>query len=213
MASLDGFTFKFPIPSFWSLVWLNSFAFNFYFSSFLYILNFQFLLEKELCSKMTKSNNGKNPVKTHNILHLILHKFLHYSKIQHALSTVVWKWTIQGLNPIQIYHKILWKTNFQTYFYKICQGIMLPIHQVVFDKRARRLSDEAKIDIFPIGRWFGEEMVIYVYVFGIIEPPHVLLWYFPDKLLAREISYQTIGDGITKTLKESKKYLRHSFPL
>lgn len=90
---------------------------------------------------------------------------------------------------------------------------MLLIHQAVFDKRVPRLSDEVKIDIFPIGRWFGEEMFTYVRVFGSMEPPHVLPWYVPDKVLVREIAYQTIGDGITHTLKECKKSLWPSFPL
>ena len=43
--------------------------------------------------------------------------------------------------------------------------------------------------------------------------PHVLPLYVPDKLLAREISYQTLVDGLTKTLKEAKKSLCLSFPI
>ena len=31
--------------------------------------------------------------------------------------------------------------------------------------------------------------------------------------MVREISYQTVGDGLTKTLKEAKKYLWPSFPI
>jgi len=84
---------------------------------------------------------------------------------------------------------------------------MLPIHQVVFDKRAPRLSDEAKIDFILIGRWFGEDIFTYVRAYGSLAPPHVLLLYVLDKLLAREIAYQTVGDRLTKNLKEAKKYL------
>jgi len=50
-----------------------------------------------------------------------------------SFPTMGWKWTIQDPNPIHIYKKILWESNFQTHFYKICQGIMLPIHQATFD--------------------------------------------------------------------------------
>ena len=84
---------------------------------------------------------------------------------------------------------------------------MLPIHQVVFDKRTPRLSDEAKIYFIPIGRWFGEDIFTYVRFYGSLAPPHVLPLYVLDKLLAREIAYQTVGDGLKKTLKKAKKYL------
>ena len=87
---------------------------------------------------------------------------------------------------------------------------MLPIHQVSFDKKAPRLCEEAKVDIQAVAKWFGEELFTYIRVFGITAPPHVLPWYAPDKLLAREISYQIASKGVTRSLKESKKiYLAH----
>jgi len=53
----------------------------------------------------------------------------------------------------------------------------------------------------------------YVRVYGSLATPHVLPWYVPNKLLAGDFSYQTVGDGLTKTLKESKKPLCPSFSL
>lgn len=130
-----------------------------------------------------------------------------------SFPTMGWKWTLQNPTPINIYHKMLWESNFHTHFYQICQGVMLPIHQAIFYKRAPRLSNEAKIDIIPIGRWFGEVIFTYVQVYGSLEPPRVIPLYVPDKLLAREVAYHTIGDGLTKTLNESKKSLWPAFPL
>ena len=52
--------------------------------------------------------------------------------------------------------------------------------------------------------WFGEETFTYIKVFGSIVAPHVLPYYVADKLLAREIAYQTVGEGLTKTLKRSE---------
>ncbi len=40
---------------------------------------------------------------------------------------------------------------------------------------------------FSCERWFGEELFMYIRVFGIIASPHVLPFYVPDKLMAREI--------------------------
>ena len=47
--------------------------------------------------------------------------------------TMGWKWTIQDPTPIHIYHNILWESKYETDFYKICHGVMLPLFQVVFD--------------------------------------------------------------------------------
>lgn len=56
-----------------------------------------------------------------------------------SFPTMGWKWTLQDPTPIHIYHKMLWESNFDTQFYKIFQGVMLPIHQVIFHKRAPKL--------------------------------------------------------------------------
>lgn len=60
-------------------------------------------------------------------------------------------------------------------------------------------SKEAKVDIFPVARWFGKETFTYIRVFGSTTSTHVLRYYVPDKLLAREIAYQTAGeDGLRR---------------
>ena len=88
---------------------------------------------------------------------------------------------------------------------------MLPIYETIFDKKATRLSEEAKTNILPVARWFGEELFTYIRDFWSIIALHVLPYYVLDKLLAREIAYQTMGDGITKTLKEQKKSIWPTF--
>ena len=71
---------------------------------------------------------------------------------------------------------------------------------------------EAQIDIIPIARWFEEELFTYVIVFGSTVPPHVLPFNILDKLLAREIAYQTCSEGgLTKGLKEKKKAIWPQF--
>lgn len=62
-----------------------------------------------------------------------------------------------------------------------------------------------------ISSCFTEENFTYVRVFGSLVAPHVLPIYVPDKLLARKVSYQTVGHGITKVLKDSKKAIWPQF--
>jgi len=54
---------------------------------------------------------------------------------------------------------------------------------------------------------------LHIRVFGSIANPHVPPLYISDKLLAREITYETIGKGLTKVLKEKKKLIWPSFPI
>ena len=85
---------------------------------------------------------------------------------------------------------------------------------MLYDKDAPRFYPEAEVDILPVARWFGEEMFTYVRVLGNLASPHVLPIYVPDKLLAREISYQTYGEGgMTKYLKHKKKAIWPQFPV
>jgi len=85
---------------------------------------------------------------------------------------------------------------------------------MLYDKDPPRCSPEAQIDIIPIARWFGEEWFTYVRVFGSTVPPHVLPLYIPDKLLAREIAYQTYSEGgLTKDLKDKEKVIWPQFPV
>ena len=85
---------------------------------------------------------------------------------------------------------------------------------MIYDKDPPRCSPEAQIDIIPIARWFGEELFTYIRVFGSTVPPHVLPLYIPDKLLAREIAYQTCSErGLTKYLKDKMKAIWPQFPV
>jgi len=56
-----------------------------------------------------------------------------------------------------------------------------------------------------VARWFGEETFTYIRVFWSVASPHVLPYYVPGKLMAREIAYKTASEGgPNKGLKEQK---------
>lgn len=91
---------------------------------------------------------------------------------------------------------------------------MLPLYRMLYDKDAPRCSPEAEVDILPVARWFGEELFTYVRVFRSYVSPHVLPLYVLHKLMAREIAYQTCGEGgLTKDLKDKKKAIWPQFPI
>ena len=51
-------------------------------------------------------------------------------------------------------------------------------------------------------------------MFGSISSAHVLPFYVPDKLMDREIAYQTCGEGgMNKVLEDSKKVIWPQFPI
>lgn len=116
--------------------------------------------------------------------------------------------------PVHVYHKELWDSQFTPYFYQICHGIMFPLYKMLYDKDPLRCSPESEVDILPVARWFGRELYTYVRVFTSSSTPHVLPLHIPNKLLAREISYQTCGKGgLTKDLKDKKKAIWPQFPV
>jgi hypothetical protein len=53
----------------------------------------------------------------------------------------------------------------------------------------------------------------FIRIFGATGPPHLLPKYVPDKLLAREIAYQTVEKGATSYLSREKKRYWPIFPL
>jgi len=123
-----------------------------------------------------------------------------------------WKWTLQDPIPFHVYHVILWDSKYHEHFYQICHRVRLPTYQVIYDTKPPQMSPEAESDLLRVGNWFGEESFTYIRVYGSLANPHVLQLVIPDKLLSREITYQTVANGISKVLKESNKNMWFSFP-
>lgn len=116
-----------------------------------------------------------------------------------------WKWTLEDPTPIHLYHDMIWESKYEPHFYKNWNKVMFPLYKAIFDRNSPRLSQEATIDFIVVGSWFTEENFTYVRVFGSLMAPHVIPLYVLNKLMAREISYETVGHGVTKVLKDSKK--------
>ena len=123
-----------------------------------------------------------------------------------------WKWTPKDNAPIHIYHKLLWKGHFKSHVYGVFHGFIISIYQTIFGRFPARLSEKDKVDLSSIGDWFGEERFTYIRFFRSIVEPHILPLYVPDKLLAQEIAYQLIVEGMSRTLKNTKKLMWPNFP-
>ena len=109
-----------------------------------------------------------------------------------TFPTMGWKWTLQDPYPIHLSNKQIWESNYIPHFYKIFHVLVLPLNQIIFNKKAPRFSQEAKADLLIVGNKFIEEWFTYIRVFGSTVDPHVLPLYVSNKLLAREIAYQTM---------------------
>lgn len=130
-----------------------------------------------------------------------------------TFPTMGWKWTLQDPYPIHLSHKQIWESHYIPHFYKIFHAIVFPLHKIIFNKKAPRFSQEATIELLTTGKYFIEEWFTYIRDFCSTIDPQVLPLYFSDKLLAREISYQTVGQGLAKVLKDGNKSLWPIFPV
>jgi len=69
------------------------------------------------------------------------------------------------------------ESHFIPHFYKICHGVILPLHQFFFNKKAPRFSKEASTELIVVGKYFAEEWFTYIRVYGSTTDPHVLPLY------------------------------------
>jgi hypothetical protein len=102
-----------------------------------------------------------------------------------------WQWTPSSAEPIHIYHSKLWEENAKEHFYEICHHVIIPLHQAFFSFLPPRITEQAMHNLDQIGDWYIEETFSYIRVYGCNAPPHALPKFMPDRLVCREIAYQT----------------------
>jgi hypothetical protein len=64
-----------------------------------------------------------------------------------------------------------------------------------------------------IANWFIEESFSYIIVFGCYASPHALPKFLPNRLVCREVAYQTVFADITKELKVAQKRIWPAYPI
>jgi hypothetical protein len=76
-----------------------------------------------------------------------------------------------------------------------------------------QISEQIIGNLGAIADWYIEESFSYIRVFGCFTSPHALPRFLPDKLVCREVAYQTVSTGITKELKATQKRVWPTFPI
>jgi len=71
-----------------------------------------------------------------------------------TFPTMGWKWNTQDPYPIHLSHKQIWESHYIPHFYKIFHSIVFPLHQMIFNKKAPRFSQEAATDQLDVGNYF-----------------------------------------------------------
>jgi hypothetical protein len=124
-----------------------------------------------------------------------------------------WSWTPTVTEPIHIYHSKLWEENEKDCFYEICHNVVIPIHEAIYGHPPPRISEQIMGNLGAIADWYIEESFSYIRVFGCFASPHALPRFLPDRLVCREVSYQTVSAGITKELKVAQKRVWPAYPI
>jgi hypothetical protein len=124
-----------------------------------------------------------------------------------------WSWTPTGTNPIYLYHSKLWEDKAKGFFYEIFHYVVVLMHITLYSFSPPRISDRIMEKLGKIPDWYIEEHFSYIKVFGCSVPPNSLPKFLPDRLVCREVAYQTVTGGINKELKSSQKKVWPTFPL
>jgi hypothetical protein len=90
----------------------------------------------------------------------------------------------------------LWDINYKKYLYDICEYSLVPLFIVIFNHPHHRVSQGAITSVKEIGDWYIGKYYTYFKIYGCSQAPHHLPKYVPEKILAREISYEIAGDGV-----------------
>jgi hypothetical protein len=124
-----------------------------------------------------------------------------------------WSWAPSNTEPIHVYHSKLWEDKANEFIYEIFNWVMVPLHVAIFGQPPPKISDSVATNLSSVVEWYLEVEFSYIRVFGTYIPPYALPLFFPDKLLCREITRQTVLDGISKELKGVSKKVWPPFPI
>lgn len=86
-----------------------------------------------------------------------------------------WKWTLQDPYPTHLSQKQIWESHYIPHSYKICHAIILPLHQLILNKKAPKFSKEVATDLLAVDKYFVQEWFTYIRFFGSTTYPHILL--------------------------------------
>jgi len=72
---------------------------------------------------------------------------------------------------------------------------------------------EGRVGMKGVEDWYLGKYYSYIMVYGTSGAPHILPYFVPDRLLMREIAYQTMGTWVASLLLSSSKNVFPLFPI
>jgi len=114
--------------------------------------------------------------------------------------------------PVHEFFSLLWVDNYIPHFYTICDRIAPRVHTVLFGHPPRRISAEAALTIKRLGGWFVEDFFTIIRVYGNEEVSYLPV-FVPDRLVIREIAFQTVKVGAFVRLNRHSKKTWPEFPI
>jgi len=114
------------------------------------------------------------------------------------------KWHVVELH-VHIYFNILWENRYKIFYAMICDEFIAIINFNIFRKECQRLSVATKNMISKFGHWYFEEKSTYIKVFKATGAPHLLPVHVLNRLILREIFYQSILQYYNASLVKDKK--------
>jgi hypothetical protein len=87
------------------------------------------------------------------------------------------------------------------------------VHIAIYGHPPPWISERIMGNLGNLVYWFIEHNLSYIRVFGSSISPHSLPRFLPNRLVCREVAYQTVAGGIIKELKSAQKNVWLTFPI
>ena len=127
-----------------------------------HIMNWSTILSDNLSTTISEYHQ-KRSTSTKNLPPFYMSSYIMESICFYTKFPIMgWKQTLQDPYPIHLSHKKLWESHYIPHFYKICNGVMLHLLQMIFDKKAPIFSKEAATYHLVVGKHFIEQWFIYI---------------------------------------------------
>jgi hypothetical protein len=133
------------------------------------------------------------------------------SAITH-FSLLSWNWSLSQ-DLVHIHCSKLWDVNWKDYFYEICNHFIITLHMASKNQPTPRFNQEAMDTIKEVEYWFIDEAFYYIIIYACEGETHIFPIYVLDRMVLREIVYQTKVLGLIASLSKIKNKQWPSFPI
>lgn len=94
----------------------------------------------------------------------------------------------------------LWDSRFKYCFYDIYEKVKWPLHTSLFMHALPQFFEKGRRWLEGIGDWYVDTYHYDIHIYGLNDASHMLPMFVPNRMLIKEITYQTGVKGIAHTL-------------